>query len=115
MPEIGSEEIAAEPDAWDIAANESIVQREDRSHIEPDLMTAISKFCHWYPGEFKNGSIPWRTFWLMYHEIPRLYAQRQYDIAEGTRTGYGFWKATRDGASTLRKLHKENWELSNGK
>jgi len=57
----------------------------------------VLRFDQTYPGWYFNpsrwqtadGYVPWRIFWLLYHEINRTVAQRQYDDAFAILLGIG--------------------------
>lgn len=60
-------------DEWDIVAEESVVKRESPTKntvIHLDLI--VSQFCHAYPGEFQNGDIPFRLFWMLWSHFHRI-------------------------------------------
>jgi len=102
-------------DPWEQLGKETLVVREEQYHVQTvDLMVAVSQFCHYYPGEFRDGEIGWRRFWLLYNEIPRIGAALRWNITESVKTGYGLWEGDDNARKTLKRLHNSDFKLANG-
>lgn len=117
MPEGRQAELnAAVDDPWEQASKETLVIRDDKRTVNqlPDLMFAVSQFCHFYPGEFRDGEIGWCRFWLLYNEIPRLGAVYRWNTTEAVKTGVGFWEGGDEARRTLRKIHNDDLKLATG-
>lgn len=101
-----TQEAGREQDEWDVVAKESVVVREEPDYgiktIHLDLI--VSQFCHVYPGEFKNGDIPFFLFWMMWAHCFRIIALNKVIAAEAHLIGTNITNGSDKSVQQLRRM-----------
>jgi hypothetical protein len=114
----GKEESQPNPvtDPWDIAASESVAIRpNERIRKAPPVDLCVAQFIQVYGNEtFQGGQIAWRTFWILYTNIPRLNASFRWQVAQATLIGQGLLSADDSGRASLRKQMTYDHDFGSG-
>ena len=102
-------------DEWELFAQEGLMQlhEEDQPaerHLQIDY--AVARFCHAYPGQF-NGSMNWKLFWLLYHQIPRFVALDRWNMTQAHVIFEGMAHAKDEGSRKMQRHHTKDFEYGN--